>query len=186
VEEASADALLLSADEASVKQRTKACCTDQPMEPRMGQSDASSLRIAEGDVDMLEESDAESLYRNANQGRFHQHVGGWVDVELQVSLEHANSYQTDELLFQSVERNVNFSQETNSGFPIRKIDYEGCGDQVEPSIVIASKVRNTHITKDISMLTLLMHYSFTVSKAFHHLWFSAVDKSMTHLKLGTL
>ncbi|CAK9221196.1 unnamed protein product [Sphagnum troendelagicum] len=125
--------------EASVKQRTKACCTDQPMDPRMAQSDASSLRIAEGDVDMLEESDAESLYRNANQGRFHQQVGGWVDVELQVSLEHANSYQTDELLFHSVERNVNFSQETNSGFPIRKIDYEGCGDQVEPSIVIASK-----------------------------------------------
>ncbi len=70
MEEASADALLLSADEASVKQRTKAFCTDQPMDPRMGQSDASSLRTAEGDVDMLEESDAESLYRNANQGRF--------------------------------------------------------------------------------------------------------------------
>ncbi|CAK9860676.1 unnamed protein product [Sphagnum jensenii] len=66
VEEASADALLLSANEASVKQRTKACCTYQPMDPRMGQSDASSLWIVEGDVNMLEESDVESLYRNAN------------------------------------------------------------------------------------------------------------------------
>jgi hypothetical protein len=79
VEEASADALLLSADEAFVKQRTKACCIDQPMDPRMGQSDVSSLRIAEGDVDMLEESDAESLYRNANgEGpyQFTGHVDG--------------------------------------------------------------------------------------------------------------
>ncbi len=48
MEEASTDALLLSADEASVKQRTKACCTDQPMDPRMGQIDASSLWIEEG------------------------------------------------------------------------------------------------------------------------------------------
>ncbi|CAM6043244.1 unnamed protein product [Sphagnum compactum] len=48
VEEASTDALLLSVDEAFVKQRTKACCTDQPMDPRMGQTDASSLWIEEG------------------------------------------------------------------------------------------------------------------------------------------
>ncbi len=46
--EASTNALLLRANEASVKQRTKACCTDQPMDPRMGQTDASSLWIEEG------------------------------------------------------------------------------------------------------------------------------------------
>jgi hypothetical protein len=48
VEEASADALLLSAYEASVKQRTKACYTDQSMNPRMGQTDASGLWMEEG------------------------------------------------------------------------------------------------------------------------------------------
>jgi hypothetical protein len=48
VEEAYADALLLSADEVFVKQRTRACCTDQPMDSRMGQTDASSLWIEEG------------------------------------------------------------------------------------------------------------------------------------------
>jgi hypothetical protein len=42
VEEASTDALLLCAYEASVKQRMKACCTDQLMNPRMGQTDDSN------------------------------------------------------------------------------------------------------------------------------------------------
>ncbi len=48
MEEASADALLLSAHEASVKQRTKACYTDQSMNSRMGQTDASGLWMEEG------------------------------------------------------------------------------------------------------------------------------------------
>jgi hypothetical protein len=48
VEEASVDALLLSAYEASIKQRTKACYTDQSMNPRMGQTDASGLWMEEG------------------------------------------------------------------------------------------------------------------------------------------
>ncbi|CAK9237235.1 unnamed protein product [Sphagnum troendelagicum] len=47
VEEASADALLLCAYEASVKQRMKACCTDQPMDPGMGQIDASGSWMKE-------------------------------------------------------------------------------------------------------------------------------------------
>jgi len=48
VGEACADALLLSAYEASVKQRTKACCTDQPMNTRMGLTDASGPWMEEG------------------------------------------------------------------------------------------------------------------------------------------
>ncbi len=48
VEEASADTLLLSAYEVSVKQRTKAYYTDQSMNPRMGQTDASGLWMEEG------------------------------------------------------------------------------------------------------------------------------------------
>jgi eukaryotic translation initiation factor 2C len=39
VEETSADAFLLYADQASVKQRTKACYADQPANPKMGQTD---------------------------------------------------------------------------------------------------------------------------------------------------
>jgi hypothetical protein len=48
VEEASVDALLLSADEASGKQRAKACCTDQPVDPRIGQIGASGLWMEGG------------------------------------------------------------------------------------------------------------------------------------------
>jgi magnesium-transporting ATPase (P-type) len=48
VEEASADTLLLSACEASVKQRTKACYADQSMNPRMGQTYAFGSRVEEG------------------------------------------------------------------------------------------------------------------------------------------
>jgi hypothetical protein len=47
VEEASADAFLLCAYEASVKQRMKACCTDQPMDPGMGQTDVSGSWMKE-------------------------------------------------------------------------------------------------------------------------------------------
>jgi len=48
VGEACANALLLSAYKASVKQRTKACCTDQPMNTRMGLTYASGPWMEEG------------------------------------------------------------------------------------------------------------------------------------------
>ncbi len=48
VEEASTDALLLSSDEVSVKQRNEACYTAQPMNPRMGQTCVFSLWMKEG------------------------------------------------------------------------------------------------------------------------------------------
>ncbi len=48
VEKASAHALLLSSYEASVKLRTKACYADQPMNPRVGQNDASGPWMEEG------------------------------------------------------------------------------------------------------------------------------------------
>jgi hypothetical protein len=48
LEEACADALLLSAYEASMKQKTKACYADQPMNPRMGQTGVFSLWMDEG------------------------------------------------------------------------------------------------------------------------------------------
>jgi hypothetical protein len=48
VEEASADALLLSAYQSYVKQKTKACYADQPMNPSMGQTGLFSLWMEEG------------------------------------------------------------------------------------------------------------------------------------------
>ncbi len=48
MEEASAHALPLSTGETPVKQKTKPRCTDQPMAPRMKQTDTSSLWIEQG------------------------------------------------------------------------------------------------------------------------------------------
>jgi hypothetical protein len=48
VEEASADALLLSAYEVSLKQKTKACYASQPMNPRMGQTGVFGFWMEEG------------------------------------------------------------------------------------------------------------------------------------------
>jgi hypothetical protein len=48
VEEASADALLLSAYQAYVKQKTKACYADQPMNPGMGQAGVFGFWMEEG------------------------------------------------------------------------------------------------------------------------------------------
>jgi hypothetical protein len=56
-----------------------AACKDESMCPALDPSDSPSLQKAEGDVDMLEESDAESLSRNANgEGpyQFIKHVDG--------------------------------------------------------------------------------------------------------------
>jgi hypothetical protein len=48
VEEAYADALLLSADEVSPKQIIEACYADQSMNPKGGQTNASDFWIEEG------------------------------------------------------------------------------------------------------------------------------------------
>jgi len=48
VEEAFADALLFSAYQAYVKQKTKACYADQPMNPRMGQAGVFGFWMEEG------------------------------------------------------------------------------------------------------------------------------------------
>jgi hypothetical protein len=48
MEETSADAFLLSTDEISVEQRSKACCTNQQVNPRMGQTCVFNLWMKEG------------------------------------------------------------------------------------------------------------------------------------------
>jgi hypothetical protein len=48
MEETFVDASSLSTDETSAKQRTKACCTDQSVNPRMGQTGVFNLWMKEG------------------------------------------------------------------------------------------------------------------------------------------